>query len=83
VGPSELIYGIVGSVELAKTTMMMAELRGTSRTNFAQDVLTVNVGLHQILTESCILITSLGHEVRAPESESLAFIGYCGLQLLY
>lgn len=82
-GPSELIYGIVGGLELAKTTMVMAELRGTSRTNFAQDVLVMNVGLRQNLTESCILITSLGHEVRTPAGESLALIGYFGFQLLY
>ena len=48
-GRSEWIYGIVGGVELAKTTMLMAELHGTSRMNFTRDVLTVNVGLrHQL-----------------------------------
>jgi hypothetical protein len=30
-GRSEWIYGIMGGVELAKTTMLMAELHGTSR----------------------------------------------------
>ena len=45
VGRSEWLYGIVGGVEVAKTTMLMAELHGTSRTNFTRDVLTVNVGL--------------------------------------
>jgi hypothetical protein len=83
VGPGEWIYGIVGGVDLSKATMVMAELRGTSRMNFTQDVLTVNVGMRRKLTDSCIFIASLGHEVRALEGESLALIGYCGLQLLY
>jgi hypothetical protein len=83
VGRSEWLYGIVGGIDLSKTTEVMAELQGTSRTNFTQDVLTVNVGLRQKLTDSCILIASLGHELRAPQDESLAMIGYCGFQLLY
>jgi hypothetical protein len=83
VGPSEWLYGIVGGTNLTKTTEVMAELQGTSRTNFTQDFLTVNVGVRHKLTESCIFIASLGHEVRAPANESLALIGYCGLQLLY
>ena len=83
VARSEWLYGIVGGIDLSKTTGVMAELQGTSRTNFTRDVLTVNVGLRQKLTDSCIFIASLGHELRAPEDESLAFIGYCGLQLLY
>jgi hypothetical protein len=83
IGRSEWIYGIVGGVELAKTTMVMAELRGTSRTNFTRDVLIVNVGLRHQLTEARILIASIGHELRAPEQDALALIGYCGVQLLY
>jgi hypothetical protein len=83
VGHSEWLYGVVGGFDLSKTTEVMAELQGTSRTNFTQDVLTVNVGLRQKLTDSCILIASLGHELRAPQDESLALIGYCGFQLLY
>ena len=51
VGRSEWIYGIVGGMELAKTTMLMAELHGTSRMNFTRDVLTVNFGLRHQLTE--------------------------------
>ena len=61
----------------------MAELHGTSRTNFSRDVLTVNFGLRQKLTDSAVLITSLGHDVRAPDDQALAFIGYFGVQLLY
>ena len=83
VGRSEWLYGIVGGTDLSKTTTVMAEIQGTSRTNFTRDVLIANVGLRQKLTDSCILIASLGHEVRAPAGESLALIGYCGLQLLY
>ncbi len=34
------------------------------------------------LNDHCILITSLGHEVRTPD-QAFAFIGYCSVQLLY
>ena len=83
IGPGEWIYGIVGGVDLAKTTMLMAELHGTSRMSFARDVLTVNFGVRQKLNEHFIFIASLGHDIRSPDDEDLAFIGYCGLQLLY
>jgi hypothetical protein len=83
VGRSEWLYGIVGGVDVAKPTMLMAELHGTSRMNFTRDVLTVNVGLRHQFSEARILIASLGHEVRAPAGESFALIGYCGVQLLY
>jgi hypothetical protein len=83
VGRSEWLYGIVCGYDLAKTTTLMAELHGTSRMNFTRDVLTVNVGLRHELSETRILITSLGHEVRTPDDEPLALIGYFGVQLLY
>jgi hypothetical protein len=83
VGRSEWLYGIVVGTELTKTTSVMAELHGTSRTDFTRDVLAVNVGWRHKLNEHCIWIGSLGHEVRAPADESLALIGYCGVQLLY
>ena len=82
VGRSEWIYGILGGVELAKTTMLMAELHGTSRMNFTRDVLTVNFGLHHQLTDTRILIASIGHELRDPD-QARSFIGYLGVQLLY
>jgi hypothetical protein len=82
VGRSEWIYGIVGGVELAKTTMLMAELHGTSRMNFTRDVLTVNFGLRHQLTDARILIASIGHELRDPD-QARSFIGYLGVQLLY
>jgi hypothetical protein len=82
IGRSEWLYGIVGGVEWAKTTMVMAELRGTSRTNFTRDVLIVNVGLRHQLTDARILIASIGHELRDPD-QARSFIGYLGLQLLY
>lgn len=82
VGRSEWLYGIVGGFDVAKPTMLMAELHGTSRMDFTRDTLTVNFGLHHELTETRILIISLGHEIRSPE-QSLALIGYFGVQLLY
>ena len=82
VGRSEWIYGIVGGVELAKTTMLMAELHGISRMNFTRDVLTVNFGLRHQLTDARILIASIGHELRDPD-QARSFIGYLGVQLLY
>lgn len=82
VGRSELLYGVVGSFDVTKETMVEAELAGGSRTNFTRDNLAVNFGIKQTLTEHCLLIVSLGHEVRTPD-EHAAFIGYCGVQLLY
>lgn len=82
IGRGEWIYGIAGGVELAKMTMVMAELHGTSRMNFTRDVLTVNVGLRHQLTDARILIASLGHELRDPD-QARSFIGYLGVQLLY
>ena len=83
VGRSEWLYGIVGGFDVAKPTMLMAELHGTSRMNFTRDVLTVNVGLRHQFTETRILIASLGHEVRTPDDQPLALIGYFGFQLVY
>ena len=60
----------------------MAELHGRSRMNFAQDVLTLDLGLRHEFTETRILLTSIGHEIRDPD-QSLALIGYFGVQLLY
>jgi hypothetical protein len=83
VGRSEWLYGIVGGIDITRKTSLMAELHGTSRSNFTRDVLIANVGLRQTLTDACILITSVGHEVRAPNDTPLALIGYFGVQLLY
>ena len=59
----------------------MAELHGTSRTNFDDDELAVNVGIRHKLYEHCIFIGSLGHELRSPEARAL--IGYAGLQFVF
>jgi hypothetical protein len=61
----------------------MAELHARSRMNFTEDTLIVNIGLRHELAKSRILIVSLGHEARAPSDDSLALIGYFGVQLLY
>ena len=65
-------------MDLAKTTMLMAELHGTSRMNFTRDVLTVNFGLRHQLSEARILIASIGHELRDPD-QARSFIGYLGV----
>jgi hypothetical protein len=83
VGRSEWLYGIVGGVDVSKTTAVMAELHGTSRTNFTQDTLTVNFGWRYKINEHAVWIASLGHEIRTPDDDALALIGYCGVQLLY
>jgi hypothetical protein len=83
VGRSEWLYGIVAGIDATKNTALMAELHGTARTSFTQDVLTVNVGMRQKLSDWCIFIASIGHELRTPENEARALIGYCGVQLLY
>jgi hypothetical protein len=83
VGRSEFLYGIIGGVEVSKRTALMAELHGTSRMNFTRDALILNFGWRHKLNEHAIWIGSLGHELRAPEEQQLALIGYCGVQLLY
>ena len=83
IGRSEWLYGFVAGTDVTKKTELMAELHGTARTSFTRDVLTVNAGIRQKLTDQAILIASLGHDVRTPAGQPLAFIGYCGVQLLY
>lgn len=83
IGRSQFLCGIVSAVEMSNNTVIMAELHGTSRTNFTRDTLTFNVGWRQKLTEHAIWIGSLGHDLRAPQNDPLALIGYCGMQLLY
>jgi hypothetical protein len=82
VGRSEWLYGIVCGFDLAKPTMLMAELRDESRINFSRDVLTLNVGLRHEFTENYILILSMGHELRSPDQPT-ALIGYFGMQFVY
>lgn len=82
VGRSEWLYGIVGGFDVAKPTTLLAELHGMSRLNFTRDDLVINFGLRHEFSESRILILSLGHELRSPE-DSLALIGYFGMQLAY
>ena len=82
VGRSEYLYGVVAGYDLAKPTMLMAELHGTSRTNFTRDTLTANFGLHHEFTKTRILIISMGHEIRSSDQPT-ALIGYFGMQLLY
>lgn len=83
VGRSAWLYGLVAGTELTKTTGIAAELQGTSRMNFTRDALTVNVGIRHQLSAHAVWIASLGHELRAPDGESRALIGYCGVQLLF
>jgi hypothetical protein len=81
VGRFEWLYGIVVSVDVAKTTALMAEVHGSSRTNFSDDELAANFGIRQKLNDHCLFIGSLGHELRSPEAR--AWIGYAGVQLLF
>jgi len=82
VGRSEWLYGVVGGYDVDKSTMLMAELHGTTRMNFTRDSLTVNFGLRHEFDEHRILIISMGHEIRTPD-EPTAFIGYFGMQFVY
>jgi len=82
VGRSEWLYGIVGGYEVSKATSFMAELHGSSRTNFTRDVLTINIGLRQALTEHQILIASVGYDLHSSD-EARALIGYLGMQLAF
>lgn len=82
-GPGELMYGLVGATDLSKTTSLMAEVHASSRTNFTRGVVTLNFGFRHALNEHVVWMGSLGHDVYSAEDTSLAFIGYCGVQLLY
>ena len=81
VGPAEWLYGVVIEKDVSKTMSVMAELHGSSRTNFNDDVLAVNFGIRQNLSEHCVFIGSLGHEVRSPEARAL--VGYAGIQFRF
>jgi len=82
VGRSEWLDGIVIGFDLAKPTMLMAELHDESRINFSRNVLTLNFGLRHEFTENYILIVSMGHELRSPDQPT-ALIGYFGMQFVY
>jgi hypothetical protein len=82
VGRSEWLAGIVCGLDLAKSTMLMAELHDESRMNFGRDVLTLNFGLRHEFSENYILIVSMGHELRSPDQPT-ALIGYFGMQFVY
>lgn len=82
VGRSEWLYGIVCGFDVAKTTMLMAELHDESCMNFSRDVLALNFGLRHEFTENYILIVSMGHELRSPDQPT-ALIGYFGMQFVY
>ena len=82
VGRSEWLYGIVCGFDLAKPTMLMAELHDESRMNFNRDVLTLNFGLRHEFTDKYILILSVGHEIQATDQPT-ALIGYFGMQFVY
>ena len=81
VGPAQWLYGVVVAHDVSKTAALMAELHGTSRTNFSDDELAVNIGIRQKLNDHCVFIGSLGHELRSTEAR--AFIGYAGVQVLF
>lgn len=49
---SDWLYGIVCGFDVAKTTMLMAELHGESRANFSDDVLTLNFGLRHEFSDT-------------------------------
>ena len=82
VGRSEWLCGIVCGFDVAKPTMLMAELHDESRMNFSRDVLTLNFGLRHEFTENYILIVSMGHELRSPDQPTV-LIGYFGMQFVY
>lgn len=82
IGRSDWLYGVVCGFDLAKRTMLMAELHGESRMDFGRDELTLNFGLRHEFTQTYILILSMGHEVRSADQPT-ALIGYFGMQFVY
>ena len=79
----EFLGGIVAATQLSKTTAIMAEVHATSRMNFSRDIVTLNIGWRHTLNEHAVWIASVGHDVQSDTDEPLAFVGYCGVQLLY
>ncbi len=79
----EFLSGLVVARELSKTTAIMAEVHATSRMNLSREVVTLNFGWRHRLREHAIWIASVGHEVHSDTDESLALIGYCGMQFVY
>lgn len=82
VGRSEWLYGIVAGTALTKRTEVMAELHGTSRSNFSRDELALNFGWRHKFSKHVISIGSFGHELRSPNAPT-AWIGYFGMQFFY
>jgi hypothetical protein len=82
VGRSEWLCGIVCGFDVAKQTMLMAELHDESRMNLSRDVLTLNFGLRHEFTENYILIVSMSHKLRSADQPT-ALIGYFGMQFVY
>ncbi len=82
VGRGEWLYGAVAGYDVNNKTVVMAEVHTTSRMNFTRNTVTLNFGLRRELDEHHVLIASIGHEIHAPD-ESLALIGYLGVQFLY
>jgi hypothetical protein len=68
--------------DVAKATMLMAELHNESRMNFSRNALTLNFGLRHEFTDNYKLILSMGHELRSPDQPT-ALIGYFGMQFFY
>ena len=82
VGHSEWLYGVVGGIDATRTTTLLAELSGTSQTNFQGDTLIANFGVRHEFTKTRFLIASLGYELRSAD-QPRALIGYFGVQLLF
>lgn len=83
VGRSQWVYGIVGGTSITSATYLMAELNGSSRTNFDRDRLTVNFGIRQKIDAHLNLIASCGTDVRSAPGERDPFIAYLGAQFEY
>ena len=83
VGRSELLYGVVGGREVSKKTSLMLEFHGTSRTNFSRDTSDGELRLAPQDQRARHLDCLVRPRAARAEDEQLAFIGYCGVQLLY
>lgn len=79
----QFLYGVVTGTDVTKTISLMAEIHATSRMNFTRDLLTLNFGWRYKVSEHAIWIASSGREIHSGDDQPLAWIGYCGVQLLY
>jgi hypothetical protein len=82
-GPDEWVAGIAVGRKLAHSLECAAELHGTGDGSAADSGFVANLGMRITRWKSGVLLLSIGRELRSPEGEGLAWLGYAGWQLSF